>query len=71
MMKKGSCEGMFYDCLNVDKITCLATDVTAVDCTLNWTYNVAQNGTFYKDPSMFSWSTGTDGIPSNWAVNDY
>lgn len=64
-------EGMFNSCSSLSSITCLATDVTATDCTKWWVTAVAQSGTFYKDPSMSSWTTGINGIPSGWTVADY
>jgi hypothetical protein len=48
----------------------LATDVSADYATYDWLKNVASSGTFYKNPNA-SWSRGTRGIPSNWAVEDY
>lgn len=62
---------MFFGCSNLNSITCLATDISASDCTSNWLRSVASNGTFIKASSMTSWTTGTSGIPSNWTVQDY
>jgi hypothetical protein len=50
---------------------CLATNISASDCTYNWVNGVASNGTFTKVASMSSWTTGTNGIPSGWTVQDY
>jgi len=63
-------DSMFLDCTNLNYIKCLATDISASDCTSNWVYNVASSGTFVKDPSMTSWTTGTNGIPSGWTSVD-
>ena len=60
--------GMFQDSTNLNYIKCLATDISATNCTYNWVYGVAATGTFVKDPSMASWTTGIDGIPSGWTV---
>lgn len=62
---------MFLNCTNLSSITCLATDISATRCTADWVYNVARSGTFTKASSMSSWTTGNDGIPSNWTVQDY
>ncbi len=61
---------MFSECTNLNSITCLATNISATECTKNWVKNVASNGTFTKAASMTSWVTGTWGIPSGWTVVD-
>ena len=61
---------MFAGCTNLNNITCLATDISATDCTNYWVYNVASNGTFIKNPSMSSWTTDESGIPNGWTVQD-
>ena len=61
---------MFSGCTNLNYIKCLATDISATDCTSNWVDGVASTGTFVKDPSMTGWTTGTSGIPSGWTVQD-
>ncbi len=62
---------MFDGCSNLNSVTCLATDISAASCTSNWLRDVAQTGTFTKDQYMSSWTTGIDGIPSGWTVEDY
>lgn len=62
-------EYMFYGCSSLTDIKCLATDITATDCTTNWVNGVANSGTFVKDSTMSSWTTGNDGIPTNWTTN--
>ena len=59
---------MFYGCTSLNNITCLATDISATNCTHNWLYGVAASGTFTKATSMSSWTSGKNGIPSNWTV---
>ena len=62
---------MFKGCTSLNYIKCLATDISASNCTSNWVENVASSGTFIKDASMTSWTTGTtgdDGIPDGWTV---
>jgi len=61
---------MFYGCTSLNSITCLATDISATNCTSNWVNGVASNGTFTKAASMNDWTTGINGIPNNWEVND-
>lgn len=66
-----NCYGfMFKDCTSLSAITCLATDISAYSCTTNWVSGVAASGTFKKPSNMSSWTTGTDGIPSGWTVED-
>ena len=63
-------QNMFNGCTNLNYIKCLATDKSASNCTSFWVTNVAQNGTFVKNPNMSRWGTGTSGIPSGWTVED-
>lgn len=62
---------MFMDCTSLQEITCLATDISADKCLTGWVIRVSPTGTFYKDPSLTSWPTGTSGIPEGWTVLDY
>jgi hypothetical protein len=59
---------MFYGCTSLNYIKCLATDISASNCTGSWVYNVAASGTFIKAEGMRSWTTGESGIPSGWLV---
>ena len=61
---------MFRDCTNLNYIKCLATNISATDCTYNWVDGVASTGTFVKNPNMTSWTTGKNGIPNGWTVQD-
>ena len=68
----GGCYGaMFKDCTSLSSITCLATDISASLCTEDWVENVAVSGTFTKATSMNNWTTGDNGIPSGWTVQNY
>lgn len=62
---------MFLDCTSLNSITCLATDISAFNCTTGWVNRVASSGTFYKDPSMTAWTVSTSGTPSGWTVENY
>ena len=56
---------MFINCNKVRYIKCLATDISAANCTNYWVDGVQTNsGTFVKNPSMNDWTTGTSGIPN-------
>ena len=65
---KSCYSSMFQDCINLNYIKCLATDISAENCTTDWVNGVAATGTFVKDPNMSSWTTGNNGIPSGWTV---
>lgn len=64
-------EGMFQNCSSLNYIKCMATNISASNCTSVWAQNVSASGTFVKDSSMTSWSTGNNGIPTGWIVKDY
>lgn len=63
---------MFRGCTNLNNITCLAIDISASSCLTAWVRDVqTTSGTFTKASSMSSWTTGYNGIPTNWTVVDY
>ena len=62
---------MFKNCTSLNKVTCLATDISATDCTKDWLSGVAITGTFISSADILGWSTGTSGIPSGWTVVNY
>lgn len=59
---------MFSGCTNLNSITCLATNISASNCTGYWVNGVAASGTFIKANGMTSWTTGVNGIPTGWTV---
>ena len=59
---------MFYKCTSLNNITCLATDISATDCTSYWLHDVSSTGTFIKHPDMNDWTTSWKGIPEGWTV---
>lgn len=61
---------LFKGCTKLSYIKCLATNISESMCTEQWTSGVANSGTFIKNPSMSSWTTGVDGIPSGWTIQD-
>ena len=61
---------MFNGCTSLNYIKCLATDISAYYCTTDWVRGVASTGTFVKPSSMTSWTTGVNGIPKGWTVQD-
>ena len=61
---------MFVGCTSLNYIKCLATDISASNCTVNWVNGVASGGVFAKDATMTGWTTGNDGIPTGWIVEN-
>lgn len=62
--------GMFANCSNLSYVKCLATDISATDCTKLWLINVSQSGLFIKNSSMNGWTNGYNGIPVGWSVQN-
>lgn len=62
---------MFYGCSSLSSVTCLATDISASNCTADWLNGVSASGTFTKAAGMTDWPTDSaSGIPSGWTVVD-
>ena len=59
---------MFYNCSSLKYVKCLATDISATNCTRSWLLYVASTGTFVKAAEMEDWLVGDDGLPSGWTV---
>lgn len=69
---------MFAACTSLLSVTCLATDISATDCTYQWMSGAKNNSAcyFYKASTMGvsvsgGWTRGINGILSNWQVEDY
>ena len=63
---------MFNGCTNLNYIKCLATDISATDCTTNWVNSVASTGTFVKADGMNDWTIDSvNGIPIGWTLHNY
>ena len=62
---------MFRNCSNLSSITMLATDISASSCLTGWVSGVASSGTFYKNSAATWTTTGQNGIPTGWTVQDY
>ena len=58
---------MFNGCTNLNYIKCLATDISAKDCTTNWLKSTAKKGTCVKAEGV-TWTKGDSCIPVNWDV---
>lgn len=68
-LQTGSYYSMFYGCHKLMYIECLATDLSAPYCLNDWATAVNGSGTFVKDANA-TWTTGNNGIPANWTVQD-
>ena len=62
----GSYDYMFRGCSSLRYIKCLCERFNEP---LGWVYGVAANGTFVKKSGV-SWTTGQNGIPSGWTVQE-
>lgn len=60
---------MFYGCRKINYIKCLATSLQSDSCEY-WLRDVSSQGTFVKNQSMSSWTTGDGGIPTGWTVQN-
>ena len=60
---------MFKDCSSLNYIKCLATDVSARNCLIDWVNGVAATGTFVKAQGA-TIPAGTSGIPNGWTVQE-
>lgn len=61
---------MFLLCTSLNYVKCLATDISADECTTQWMQDVSSTGTFVKASSMNDWTTGVDGIPEGWIIEN-
>jgi|GEM_PF-2930915 len=62
---------MFSGCTNLSKVTCLATTYSD-EYTTEWLKNVAENGTFVKEPNFQGWKLDSpNGIPAGWKICEY
>ena len=68
---------MFAGCTSLLSVTCLATDISATNCTYQWMSGTKNSNTcyFYKASTMVvgsgGWPRNDGGILSNWQVVDY
>ena len=62
---------MFFQCGPLQNVTCLATTINGTDCTKDWLCEVNNPGTFTKAKGASCWTTGSNGIPFGWTVNEY
>lgn len=69
ILTEGCYYEMFKGCTNLNSIKCLATDISATDCTKSWVDDVSATGTFTKPASTdYSSMAAGSGIPSGWST---
>ena len=61
---------MFRGCPKLNSVKCLATNISASDCTKDWLYNAPATGDFYTPVSTAWLIDNDDGIPSGWTRHD-
>lgn len=67
-LANGSYSFMFYNCGQLNEIKCLATDISAENCTREWITGVSNRGKFIQSADATCWSIGKNGIPSGWTI---
>lgn len=62
---------MFLGCESLNYIKCLATDISAYNCTANWLANVSLTGTFVQTQNNNIWRVkdSYSGIPKHWTID--
>ena len=68
-LRKNCYLNMFNGCSSLNYIKCLATDISAKDCTTNWLKSTAKKGTFFKAEGV-TWTEGDSGIPNGWTIKE-
>ena len=70
--KQNCYKQMYSGCRKLNTIYCLLEGNMFGNnpVTSSWVQNVAATGTFYKSPN-FTWSSGNNGVPTGWTVQDY
>ena len=72
-LRQGCYSHMFSGCLNLNYVKCLATDISAFECTSNWLFKAGlekgEECTFVKAEGFDGWQIDDDsGIPAGWTV---
>lgn len=70
VLRKNCYSEMFSGCTKLNYIKCLATDISAKDCTTNWLKSTAKKGTFVKAEGFEGWTVGDSGIPNGWTIEE-
>jgi len=65
-LTEGCYKEMFDSCTSLNEIHCDATDISATDCTKNWTNNVASQGVFFGNADTPWEIDSPNGVPRGW-----
>ena len=66
-LTKNCYKNVFRYCDKLNYVKCLATDISAEECTTDWLKSVSGTGTFVKADGT-PWTSGDDGIPNGWTT---
>lgn len=66
-LMSGCYHDLFMDCTHLNRVVCLATNISASECTGGWLSGVSSTGTFVKQDGV-EWPAGSAGIPEGWTV---
>ena len=69
-LEKGCYQEMFYDCAKLNHVKCLATDISAENCTKNWLTNAGTEATGEKvlETLVPMTPNSDDGVPTGWTA---
>ena len=69
-LEKNCYQEMFYDCAKLDHVKCLATDISAENCTKSWLTNAGTEATGEKvlETLIPMEPDSDDGVPSSWTA---
>ena len=65
-----NCYSNMFECSSLNSVTCLATDISADNCTTDWLNGVAVGGIFYKAAGISEDDWRAKGVPSGWIVRN-
>jgi len=59
---------MFNGCSLLNSVKCMATDISATDCTKDWLKDVAAKGTLTAAPGAAWPKNSANGNPTGWTA---
>ena len=67
-LEKNCYQEMFYDCAKLNHVKCLATDISAENCTKGWLTNAGTEATGEKvlETAVPMTPNSDDGVPTSW-----
>ena len=69
-LEKGCYQEMFFDCSKLNSVKCLATDISAENCTKDWLANAGTEATGEKvlETAVPMTPNSDDGVPVGWTA---